>query len=270
MPDALCAVDFNRRNTMKPRTLTLVAAAVLTLPGFASAGLVYDSTVVAPAQGFGSAPRDLSLQATGQASFQSGAVNYGGSGISFGAPVADGLVHEGNGITNQAGTSTMPNPLDDNQKYGVPTTGSLGITTASQIGVLFNATEPGGDEISVTDLTLKFYTAEGSFLGAIDGSHDFADSNPGNGVAGFTFVVDGAQQAFVDGLLAAGGAGTTLALEASTESFAGGPETFLIYNLAATPPVPAIPEPGTYAMFMAGLGVVGFMARRRGPLRAAG
>jgi hypothetical protein len=247
---------------MKPRVLTLAAAAALALPGVASAGLVYDSTLLAPAQGFGSAPRDLSLQATGQDSFQSGAVNYSASGIGFGTPIADSLVHEGNGITNESGTSTMPNALADNQKYGVPTTGALGITTANQIGVLFNATEPGGDEVSVTDVTLKFYTAAGSFLGAIDGSHEFDNSNAGNGVAGFTFVVDAAQQGYVDGLLALGGEGTTLALEASTQGFAGGPETFLIYNLT-TPPVAAIPEPSTYAMLFAGLGAVGFVARRR-------
>jgi hypothetical protein len=246
---------------MKLRTLTLAAAAALALPGLASASLVYDATLLAPAQGFGTAPRDLSLQANGQDSFQSGAVDYSASGIGFGTPIADSLVHDGNGITNESGTSTMPNPLADNQKYGVPTIGSLGITTASQIAVLFNATEPGGDSISVTDLTLKFYTAAGSFLGAIDGSHTFASSNPGNGVAGFTFVVDAAEQAYVNGLLAAGGAGTTLALEASTQSFAGGPETFLIYNLDA--PLPAVPEPGTYAMLLAGLGAIGFVARRR-------
>lgn len=256
---------------MKVRTLTLVAAAAaLGLPGLASASLVYDAGILAPAQGFGTAPRDLSLQASGQASFQSGAVNYSAAGISFGVPIADSLVHEGNGITNEVGTSTMPNPLDDNQKYGVPTIGALGITTASEIGILFNASESAGDEISVTDLTLKFYTADGSFLGAIDGSHDFADSNPGNGVAGFTFVVDGAQQAYVNGLLAVGGAGTTLALEASTQDFAGGPETFLIYNILAAPPVAAIPEPGTYAMLMAGLGSIGFIARRRRPRQTAG
>jgi len=44
-------------------------------------------------------------------------------------------------------------------------------------------------------LTLKFYSSSGTLLGAIDGSQNFADSNPGNGVAGFTFVVSTDEQA---------------------------------------------------------------------------
>lgn len=41
----------------------------------------------------------------------------------------------------------------------------------------------------------------------------------------------------------------------------GGPATYLIYNLGTvTPPVP---EPETHALILAGLGVVGFLARRR-------
>ena len=121
--------------------------------------------------------------------------------------------------------------MADDAKYGVPTVGSLGITSANQIGVLFNATEPSGDSVNVLDVTLKFYTSGGSFLGAIDGQHNFITSNPGNGVAGFTFVVDQAQQAQVNSWLLTGGSGTRLALEASIGDFSSGPETFLMYNL---------------------------------------
>lgn len=240
----------------------LAAAGAALIPLSASASLVYNAELRAPAQGFGTAPRDLTLQATGQTSFESGAVNYlGAAGIGFGTAIADGLVHDGNGVTNSSGTAAMPNPLADDQKYGVPTAGSLGITTASQIGVLFNATEPSGDSINVLDVTLKFYSAAGSFLGAIDGQQNFLSSNPGNGVAGFTFVVSGDELSYVNGLLAAGGSGTTFALEASIGDFAGGPESFLIYNLGGS--TPPIPEPSTYALLLGGLGVIGWMARRR-------
>jgi hypothetical protein len=43
--------------------------------------------------------------------------------------------------------------------------------------------------------------------------------------------------------------------------FAGGPDSFLIYNLNTG--VAPIPEPETYALMLAGLGAMGFIARRR-------
>jgi hypothetical protein len=38
---------------------------------------------------------------------------------------------------------------------------------------------------------------------------------------------------------------------------------FFTSSFAITDITPAVPEPETYAMFMAGLGLMGFMARRR-------
>ncbi len=247
---------------MKLRAIAFAATAVvaLSLPTIASASLVYDAGILAPAQGFGVAPRDLTLQETGQPSSpESGCVFVqAGGAIGFGTCLTlASEVFDSNGVFNVSGTADMPEPLADNAKYGIPTIGSLGITTASEIGILFNATEPSGDSVNVIDLTLKFYTSTGTFLGAIDGSHNFLSSNPGNGVAGFTFIVSAGEQGQVNTWLAAGGAGTKLALEASILDYSSGPETFLIYNLAA------IPEPETYALMLAGLAAVGFMARRR-------
>jgi len=41
------------------------------------------------------------------------------------------------------------------------------------------------------------------------------------------------------------------------------------YNLVSTNMVAAVPEPETYAMFLAGLGAMGFVARRRQKLQHA-
>ena len=245
-----------------PFAAAAAALAAVAFSPHATAGLVFDAALQAPAQGFGNAPRDLTLQATGQDTTESGGVGVSSSGaITFGSVIPDSSVFMGNGVTTVSGTGEMPNPLADDQKYGIPTSGSLGITSASQIGVLFNATEPGGDSVNVQDVTLKFYTSGGTFLGAIDGQQNFGSSNPGNGVAGFTFVVEQAQQSQVNTWLGQGGAGTTFALEASIANFAGGPESFLVYNLGSN--VAPIPEPETYALMLAGLGALGFVARRR-------
>ena len=88
------------------------AAMALGLSNTASAGLVYDSAILAPAQGFGTAPRDLTLQATGQDTFESGGLGVSAIGaLVFGSVIADGLVHLGNGVTNQGGTTSLPSPL---------------------------------------------------------------------------------------------------------------------------------------------------------------
>lgn len=52
----------------------------------------------------------------------------------------------------------------------------------------------------------------------------------------------------------------TLALEASIGDFAGGAETFLVYNLGA---VNTVPEPGTLALLGLGLIGVGLTRRRK-------
>ena len=245
-----------------------VAALAFAAPHAAFGSLVYNSTIFVSAQGFGNVPRDLTLQSPGSSTFESGAVGVDSTGaISFGTAVADNLVFMGNGVTNASGTAAgLVSPLADDQKYGIPTIGSLGITNANQIGVLFNATEPAGNAVAVTDLTLKFYTNGGTFLGAIDGQQTFADTFQGNGSAGFVFTIDALQQAQVNTWLNTGGSGTKMALEASlggvtpSTSATGGPESFAILNVAT---VAAVPEPETYALMLAGLGVIGFLARRR-------
>ena len=229
----------------------------------ASASLVFDNTILLPAQGFGVAPRDLTIQSANNNTTASGCVGVGGGGsITFGTCITNAQVFDSNGVQNANGTNDMPNPLVDDNKYGIPTLASLGWMTAADIGILFNATEPNGDNINVTDITLKFYNSTNMFITAIDGNQAFANSNPGNGVAGFAFVVDALQQVHLNAMVFnQPGFGTfRIALEASVTDATGGPESFLAFNRAA---VAAVPEPGTWGMMLLGFGVVGSAVRRR-------
>lgn len=247
----------------KEFVLSAAVAAVVAMvaPQAANAGLIYDSSVTVTGQGFGNAPRALTVQGTGNASTESGCVGVNGSGIVVGASAclsAATPVHDGNDVVNVGGDE--PSPQDDNQKYGIPTIDSLGISGADELGILFNATEPGGDGLTIVDLTLKFYDPAGTLLGAIDGTHQFASTTPGNGTAGFVFRVSDDEQEYVDSLLAPG---VRLALESTLSDVGGGPESFLFFDLGDSA-TPEVPEPATLGLLGLGLAAFGAAARRRG------
>jgi hypothetical protein len=228
----------------------------------ASASLIFDSSILLSAQGFGTAPRDLTIQNTGgTGAAESGCVSPTG-GFTVGSAACGGLdAAMGNGIVNTGGDEA--NPLTDNQKFGAPFASDRGISTAADIGILFNATEPGGDGITISDLTLKFYQ-NGVLVGSIDGQQSFGSTNPGNGVAGFVFRVDSVQSAYVNGLLALGS--IQFALESTLTGASGGPESFRIVNLGAGAGSSGgggqtIPEPASLALF--GFAALGLAKRAR-------
>src|SRR3954462_8725457 len=106
-----------------------------------------------------------------------------------------------------------------------------------------------GDGLTVSDVTLKFYNGN-TVVAAIDGSFTLTGSEPGNGKAGFLVSVDTAQQTFLNETVF-GKAGTgayRIALESTITGVAGGAESFAAISMA-----PAVPEPQTYAMMLAGL-----------------
>ena len=233
----------------------------------AAASLVFDSTILLSAQGFGNAPRDLTIQGKGNdknnpTAFESGCVGVGIAGAIIigptGCPATDATIL-GNGVIPTGGDE--PNPHADDQKYGDPTLGSLGIASAADIGILFNATEPGGDSIDVIDITLGIYSGAGIRLASIDGQQSFASTEPGNGVAGFVFKVDTTQQALLDAAIFTPGnfSGYYLALQASLTGADGGPDTFRIVNLGARECtgdcVGQVPEPATLPLL--GIALIG-------------
>jgi hypothetical protein len=105
--------------------------------------LIYDSSVVISGSGFGSIPRVLTMQQHGQDGLESGCVGNDGSGFGIGDAfcIGDALVDAANGIANVGGDEPTPLGFDGN-KFAIPTLASLGITTAGQIGLVFNPSDP--------------------------------------------------------------------------------------------------------------------------------
>lgn len=251
---------------MKRITSTFLAGvAALVFAHSASAGLVVSTADGSTGFGFGAVNRHLTIQETGpqQDGVESGCVGISGGGgfvIGSGGCLPDETgVFQANGFVNAGGDE--PPPLTEGLKYGAPTIGSLGITNAGEINIIFDATEPGGGPITVEDLTLKFYDG-GTLLLAIDGSATFAETFAGNGVADYIFVIDEEQQAEVNDVIfsLANFGDVRMALEATLSGASGGPESFVIVRGDGGAPVP---EPATLGLLGLGLAAAGFARRRK-------
>jgi hypothetical protein len=263
-----------RRRTMALlKKLVFAGVSAVAIGAFAapaSANIIYDSSINITGQGFGNAPRLLTLQEKGNGdNIESGCVRAGAGGsISFGAGACIGDpsagLFQGNGKANVGGDEVQPQA--DNQKFGVPTLAELGFRDASDIGLLFNAIEPGGDGVSIDDVTLKFYDTSGSLLAAIDGSHQLSSTFPGNGNAGFVFTVDATQQAFLNSAIfnLPNFSDIRIALESTISNAQAGPESWLAFNTGRSggssggTPVPAPAGLGLFA-----LAALGLAAKRR-------
>lgn len=232
----------------KQRAAMSALAAAATLAAFgAQASLVYlaEETALFHGTGLGAVNTVLTLQKQGNNTTESGSVIANGAGFS---------------TTGDAGTGASQSSLR--------TLGSLGVTDTSDLRIVFNATEPGGNSITVSSLSLTFYDALNTAAAVFNlvAPVTFEATNTGIGKSGFVFGLDAAQAALAATFI--GGSSTSFAdfrigLGSTLTNVAGGPETFYAVNAGGvTTPVP---EPETYALLLAGLGVVGFVARRRRP-----
>ena len=245
---------------------SIMASAAFVAP--AHAGLVYDASLVVSAEGFGNAHRALTVQESGRGAdgTESGCVSSTSGGALIGGSGAciDSDATGGNGVINMGGDE--PSPLTDNQKYGIPTLGELDYDSASDVRIIFNASEPLNDDgaIDLLDLTLKFMDGSTVLL-ALDGGQPFDSSDPGNGSAGFVFVIEEDLWALVDSLIfgADGFEAFRIALETTLADAGGGPDTFRIIG-GDGGGGGGIPVPEPAALGLLGLGLAGLgLARRR-------
>jgi hypothetical protein len=237
---------------MKRFKLKLSTVGAATLLALAAASAQASLVLISPEDfngtGLGDVNTILTISSPGSSTFESGSVAFG--------DVTSGDVKTGD---SQTQTRTL---------------GDLGVTSASSLRVVFNALEPGSEANSVTlaDLVLNIYSPTGTVLftsGAFT-PVTFNDTLTGAGNSGFVFGLDAAQQAAAAAAFGTGfesnvvglsaTAGCNDASPAGCQGATGGFETFFVANSLT----PAIPEPSTYALILAGLGIMGFVAKRRG------
>jgi hypothetical protein len=231
--------------------LLISTAAVAFSGSSARAELVLSSSTPATsfvdlgAQGFGNAPRLLTLQTN---TFESGAVS--GTGATSGDAITG---------ANKANAETLA---------------AVGWTSGTNVKIGFNSDQEGQTGITLDTLTLSLWASNGTTLlqtfplqSAINFTAADLALQQGNGNAVFEFVLTPAEQTLFDTKVA-GNFNDIISLSSSLGCAAGAPAGCLPSNdgpdsfVAVLGPTALIPEPSTWAMMILGFFGIGFMAYR--------
>ena len=232
------------------RKLSIASAAAALAAGLAApahANLVLLNEATLSGQGIGAVFTVLTLQ-SGSPTTESGGVNFNGTVF-------------GDASTGSSQSRTF-------------TFADLSLANASELRLIVNLAEPGSEtppsvvatntgsfnslSNSVTlnafnstgTVSQQFSLASGTILNQVAG---------GVGGSGLVLGLDAAQTTQLNAFIAANLGTEVFTVGATFANAAGGNDVIQ----AARGTVAAIPEPETYALMLAGLGVVGFVARRR-------
>jgi PEP-CTERM motif len=243
-------------NILRAAKIVSVSLVLLGITTVAKADLIPGGSVDLSGTGFGAVNTILTFQGTGQdmGSPESGCVGVSASGVlnTTGASVCEG--------GNVGGNEKPPAGFPHNQTFMV--------SNAAQIGIVFNADQPNGGPITLSNLTMSLFNSSGSlgFTSDTFSPITFTSTQPGIGNSGFLFVLDPTQAAEAQTAINAGY--DFLGLSATATPAKGGPETFFLTNTGSSTNVA---EPGTLVMLAIGLIGLGWLSvghRRQGIITA--
>src|SRR4030095_2998134 len=128
--------------------IVLGMAVTLTIPHTAAADLIFDASLGGVAGScLGTVSTILTMQSPGSGSLESGSVRRSGG--------AD--VESDTGVLASGGTTNVGDVKTGASQTLTQALGGNGITKASQIGIVFNAAEPGGNSIALTGLQMSVF-----------------------------------------------------------------------------------------------------------------
>ena len=138
-------------------------------------------------QGFGNTTTILTVHDNSHGvTIQSGCVGAGpadGSGSCGGEKTLNGA-----GTTVAGGQEAPPAPNSVKNAFDSFTT--LGITSASDIGVIFNGGTSGGNDVTLQDVSFKFYNSAGTGLLDLSDAFSALPPQPGQGSSGYLITID--------------------------------------------------------------------------------